>query len=168
MDALGKLGISLPGLIGQVINFGILLGLLYLVAYRPIMRMLDERAGRVRESMERAEYVKQQAENTEQQFQAQMEEARRRGQEVLGEAAQVGERLKEEARVEARREAEAIIARARTAIQMERDEAIAALRHEFGDLVILAAEKVINVSIDKETHQRLIDEVLEASRLQGS
>ncbi|OGO03860.1 MAG: ATP synthase F0 subunit B [Chloroflexi bacterium RBG_13_54_9] len=168
MDALGKLGISLPGLIGQVINFVILLGILYVVAYKPITRMLDERANRVRESMERAEFVKQQAERTEQDFQGRIEEARRQGQAVLGEAVQVGERLKEEARQEARREAEAIIARARTAIQMERDEAIAALRREVADLVVLAAEKVISTSIDKETHQRLIDEVLEVSSLKES
>lgn len=168
MDALDKLGISLPGLIGQVVNFAILLGILYMVAYKPITRMLDERANRIRESMERAELVKQQSERTEQDFQAKMEEARRQGQAVLGEAAQVGERLKDEARQEARREAEAIIARARTAIQMERDEAIAALRREVADLVVLAAEKVISTSIDKETHQRLIDEVLAGSPLKES
>jgi F-type H+-transporting ATPase subunit b len=165
MDALGKLGISLPGLVGQIINFAILLGILYVVAYKPITRMLDERANRVRESMERADFVKQQAERTEQEFQVKMEEARRQGQAVLGGASQIGERLKEEARQEARREAEAIVARARTAIQMERDEAIAALRREVADLVILAAEKVISTSIDKTTHQRLIDEVLKGTSL---
>ena len=45
------LGINLPTLIAQVINFVVLFGLLYLVAYKPLLRMLDERSRRVKESM---------------------------------------------------------------------------------------------------------------------
>jgi len=52
------LGINLPTLLAQIINFAILLGLLYLVAYKPIMRMLDERSRRVKESIEQTELIK--------------------------------------------------------------------------------------------------------------
>ena len=38
------LGINLPVLVAQIVNFVILFGLLYLVAYKPITRMLDERS----------------------------------------------------------------------------------------------------------------------------
>ena len=41
---MAELGINLPTLIAQIVNFIILFGLLYLVAYKPIMRMLDERS----------------------------------------------------------------------------------------------------------------------------
>ena len=51
------IGINLPILLAQVINFVILLVLLYLVAYKPLMRMLDERSQRVKESMEQAEQI---------------------------------------------------------------------------------------------------------------
>ena len=46
-------------------------------------------------------------------------------------------------------------------IERERDHSINQLRQEFVDLAILAAEKVINESLDKTAHQRLIEEVLE-------
>ena len=48
------LGVSLQGLIAQLINFILLLVILRAVAYKPIIRMLDERSARIRESMERA------------------------------------------------------------------------------------------------------------------
>ena len=83
------------------------------------------------------------------------------GQNMLTQAGQIGERLKEEAREEARHEAEITIARARTEIQRERDQAIEELKRQFVDLAITAAEKVISETLDKEKHRRLIDEVLE-------
>ena len=60
------LGISLSTLVAQLINFVILLGLLYLLAYKPVMRMLDERSRRVKESMDQTEQVKEQAAAAEQ------------------------------------------------------------------------------------------------------
>ena len=46
------LGINLPDLIAQIINFGVLFGVLWLVGYKPILRLLDERARKIRDSME--------------------------------------------------------------------------------------------------------------------
>ena len=60
-DALAELGFNLPTLITQIVTIVILLLLLRFVAYKPIMRMLDERSKRIRESMEQAETVKEQS-----------------------------------------------------------------------------------------------------------
>ena len=98
---------------------------------------------------------------TEQQVKKQLEAARREAQNIVAEAGQVGVQVKEAARQEARQEAEAIVARARVEIDRERDAAIDELRREFSGLAILAAEKVINETLDREKHRRLIDEVLE-------
>lgn len=155
------IGINVPGLVAQLICFFILFGLLSVLFYKPIRRILDERSERIRVSMEQAEQIKEQMAKTEEQVREQLEDARRGGQNVLAQAAQMGERLKEEARGEARHEAEIIIARARTEIERERDEAIDEVRRQFVDLAILAAEKVVSETLDREKHRRLIEEVLE-------
>lgn len=157
------LGINLPTLLAQIINFLILLVLLYLVAYKPILRMLDQRSAKIKESLELAELNKEKAARAEEEIKAQLEAARKEGQSVIAQASQIGERVKEEARQEARQEAGALIARARDEIQRERDEAMDELRKEFVDIAILAAGKVINESLDKAKHRRLIEEVLEES-----
>jgi len=157
------LGISWQGLLGQIINFVLLLVLLYFIGYRPIRKMLDERSNKIKEGIDQAELAKEAAARAEEEVQRRLDEARKDGQLMLAQAAEMGERLKAEAREEARREAEALIVRARAEIGMERDEAIDRLRQEFADLAILAAEKVINETLDKERHRRLIEEVLEES-----
>jgi len=163
MGGIADLGINLPTLLAQIINFIILFGLLYLVAYKPIMRMLDERSRKIKEGVEQAETMKEQAASADEEVKKQLAAAGKEGQERIARAVRAGEDVKQKARGEAKQEAEALIARARTEIQRERDEAIGELREEFADLTVLAAEKVIDRSLDKEAHRQLIDKVLEES-----
>ena len=163
MEGLAGLGISLPTLLAQIVNFAILFGLLYLVAYKPVMRMLDERSRKVKESMEQTEYIKEQAAHAEEEAERRIEVASKEGQEVIARAARTGEEVRQQAQQEAREEAESLVVRARAEIQRERDDAIDELRREFADLTILAAEKVIDRSLDKEAHRQLIDKTLEES-----
>lgn len=158
------LGISLPILLAQVVNFIILLGILYLVAYKPLMRMLDERSRRVRESMEQAELAKEKAERADEEVKKRLEAASKEGQGVIAWAVKLGEELKQKAQQEARQEGGALINRARIEIGRERDEAIDELRREFADLTIMAAEKVIDRSLDKKAHRKLIDKVLKEAK----
>lgn len=157
------LGISLPTLLAQIVNFAVLFGLLYLVAYKPVMRMLDERSRKIRESMEQTEYIKEQAAHAEEEVKSQIEAAGKEGQEVITRAVRTGEEVRQKAQQEAREEGKSLVARARVEIQRERDDAIDELRSEFADLTILAAGKVIDRSLDKKTHRQLIDKTLKES-----
>ena len=158
---MGDIGVNVSGLVAQLINFGILFLLLYFVLYKPVLRMFNERSNKIKESMDQAEEIKEKMTQTEEQVRQQLEAARKEGQNILAQAGQMGGQLKEGARQEARQEAEAIIARVHLEIDRERDEAIDELRRQFVDLAIVAAEKVITETLDKEKHRRLIDEVLE-------
>jgi F-type H+-transporting ATPase subunit b len=163
MGGIASLGISLPTLIAQIVNFIILFVLLYLVAYRPIMRMFDERSRKIKDSLEQAEYIKEQAARAEEAAEKRIQAASQEGQEMVTRAVRTGEELRQKAEQEARQEAEALISRARAEIQRERDEAIDEVRKAFADLTIRAAEKVIDRSLDKEAHREIIAKVLEES-----
>ncbi len=166
MGGISELGINLPTLLTQVVTFIILLVILRFVAYKPIMRMLDERSKRVKESMEQAESVKEQSARAEDELKKQLEEASREGQERIARAVKAGEDVKLKAQEEAKKEAETLLTRARAEIQRERDDAVGEVRREFADLTVLAAGKVIEKSLDKDEHRELIDKVLEESSTQ--
>ncbi|MFC2034595.1 F0F1 ATP synthase subunit B [Chloroflexota bacterium] len=163
MEGIEGLGINVSTLLAQVVNFVILFGLLYLVAYKPVMRMLDERSGKIKESMEQTEYIKQQADQADVESKRQIETASKEGEEVIARAVRTGEEVRQQAQQEAKGEAESLITRARAEIQRERDDAIDELRGEVADLTILAAEKVIDRSLDKSVHRQLIDKTLAES-----
>ncbi len=163
MEGLAGLGINMPTLLAQIVNVVILLVVLYFVAYKPVMRMLDERSKRIKDSMAQADDIKEQAARTEQEVKKQLEAASKEGQKRIAQAVQAGEEIREKSKQGARQEAEALITRARSGIQRERDEAIGELRKEVADLTIAAAEKVIDRSLDKKAHRELIDKVLKES-----
>lgn len=166
--AVEALGLNLPQLIAQVVNFFVLLVILRLVAYKPILKMLDERKQKIAEGLSAAEIARAEAASAQANIQAQLDTARREGQEIVANAQNIATRIQADAREQSAKDREASIERARVEIQQERDRAIADLRGEFADITVRAAEKVINQSLDRQAHQRVIDETLAESNFSGN
>jgi F-type H+-transporting ATPase subunit b len=160
---LGSLGINTSTLLAQIINFTILFALLYFVAYKPILRMLDERSRRVKESIDQTEQIKEQAELAEKETTKRIQEASKEGQKIIQKAEQVGEEIRQKAQQDAEKQTEKILNRAQVEIERERDEAVSELRQQFASLTIMTAGKVIDKALDKETHKELIEKALKES-----
>lgn len=163
-----QLGINLPGLVAQLVNFVILLVVLRVLLYRPILNMLDQRRQRIEEGLASADQARAQAAEVERDIAQRMEEGRREAQALIAQAQQIASRIQDEGRQQAQAEAQALLERARNEISLERDAAIAELRRQFADLTIAAAERIIGQSLDRQAHQRLIDEALADSAFRGN
>jgi len=163
MGGFASLGINLPLLVVFIINFIVLFILLRLFLYNPVLKMLDERAKRTKDAMELAEATKREYEQAKGEVQNQIDRGRQEGQAIIAQAVQTGERLKEESRQEAAKQAQLILDRTRAEFEAERDKIVENLRKEFVDISISAAEKVIKETLDKKKHRRLIEETLQES-----
>ena len=155
------LGINVPGLVTQLVSFVILFAVLYILLYKPILKMLDQRSDRIKESLETAERVRQEAADSQDKMRTQLEAARSEGQQLIAQARETADRFRQEELAKARQDIDAERVRAQANIQRERDGAIEDLRREFAGLAITAAERVIRRSMDESTHRELIDQVLE-------
>ncbi|MDP7587321.1 MAG: F0F1 ATP synthase subunit B [SAR202 cluster bacterium] len=158
---LETLGIHFPSLAIYLVNFVLVLVLLYLFAYKPILKLMDERAERIRESLEAADLARQEAASSQEAIQEQITEARREGQRIMDQTREAADRFRTEEMDKARQEAEAFVERAKADIARERDTALQEVRASFGDLAITAAERVIRSSLDRKAHESLIAQVLE-------
>lgn len=159
-EGISALGINLPSLVAQLINFTILLVLFSWLFRKFVFPMLDERKKRIEEGLQASEEAKQQLASTEQQVAEEIAKARQEAQGLVAQAQQASARIQEEGRQAARAETEQILERARAEIQLERDAAINELRREFADITISAAEKVIDRSLDRQAHSDIIEQVL--------
>ena len=157
---IAALGLNLPGLIAQLVNFTILLIVLRLFLFKPIMKVVDERKRRIEEGLQASEQAAHAAEQSQDESRRVLEEARAEGRELIQRAQETSGRLREELETQARRDADQIVERARAEMALESQRAIQALRSEFADLTVRAAERVVGQSLDRDAHQRLIDEVL--------
>ncbi len=160
---IAALGLSLPGLVTQLVNFTILLVLLRMFLWGPILKMLDERKRRIEEGLRASEAAASAAEESQVAARAALEEARAEGRELVARAQETAGRLRTELEQQAQADAARIVERARQEMEQERVQAVQALRTEFADLTVRAAERVVGQSLDRSAHQRLIDEVLVSS-----
>ena len=164
LDKLAQLGFSWPTMVAQIVNFLILLAIVYFAGYKGFLKkMLDERARKVKDSLEQADKIKTEAAQAEEELKKRLEASSKEGQEIIARAMRTGEEARLHAQEEAKQEASLLIEKAREDISRERNEVVTELRQEFADVAMTAAEKVIEKSLDKQTHQKLIDEVLEKS-----
>ncbi len=155
-----KLGFHLPSLAVFVVNFVLLLAILYFFAYKRLLAMMDRRSERIREGLEAADKAKEDAAHSQERMEQQMLESRRESQRLLEQAREASERYRQEERARAQEEVRDFIGRAREDIQRERGRAMDEVRRHFAGLAITAAEKVVHRSLDENAHKELIEEVL--------
>ncbi len=154
------IGFNIPGLISQFINFGIFLILMSLILYRPVTRMLDQRAERIREALSEAERAREESARSGEEVQQALAEARERAQQIIQQATETSRRQTEELLAQARLDAEAVAERSREELRREAAEIIDRGRREVIDLSIMAAERIINRSLDHDAHRSLVEDVL--------
>ena len=160
MDALG---INLPGLVTQLVSFLILFAVLWMVLYKPISKAMGDRSKKIQDSLEAADKAQEEANSSREAMEKQISDSRVEGQKMIANAKDIADLFKEEELVKARDEIKAEKKRAEADIQRERDAAIEGLRREFASIVVDAAEKIVEKSLDQSKHKDLIDKVLEES-----
>jgi F-type H+-transporting ATPase subunit b len=131
-------------MIWTLIAFGIALFLLQRLAFPRIGEALEKRRKAIEESIEAAERTRREADDL-------LEEYR----------ARLGERLEQDAVVEAKQEREELMARTRREIEQETRRAIEEIRKEVADLTVLATEKLARKTLTGEDQRRLVEEALE-------
>jgi len=157
---LEALGLSAKMLITQIVNFAVLLGVLWVLLYKPILNALQQRQEKIRESLAQADAMRQEAKSTEQRFEQELQKARREGQEIIARAQEMAEKVRQETLEQARQEAQQILDKAREEIEYDRKQAMAELQQQVAALSLLVSQKVIGEALDEATHHRLVSEFI--------
>ncbi|MGB3305443.1 MAG: F0F1 ATP synthase subunit B [Thermomicrobiales bacterium] len=161
-----KLGINGWQLAVQLVAFIVFAGLLWRFAVGPIVRVLDQRQERIRESMASAERMQAELKETQARNEEALQQARREAQEILATARQNSEQIIARAREEANGQAEEYLSRAQDTLRQETDQARQLLRQEVADLAVTAAGRIVRKELDPAAQARLIEQTLaDATRL---
>lgn len=147
-----------PELIYALLSFAVLFFVLSKFAFPPIVKMLEKREATIRESIERSEETRVEAERLLEDYKKQLAEARSEAAQIIEQARKLGDDAKKKIEASARDEATALIARAREEIEAEKQKALIELTAKVADISIGAASRVVEKSLSKEDHLKLIDE----------
>jgi len=164
LDALSSLGINGPFLIAQIFNFFVLLILLRRFLLKPMVNMLETRKQRIADGLQAAEMARREAEAERAQLQSQLDAERREALDRIAAASKRGETLAAEIEGSARQDAQKIMDDARGEAVRERDRIIAEAQDQIAELAMLAAEKVLGRELSSRDSQRaFVNEFLAAN-----
>ena len=150
--------IDLNELIWAIINFLVLLAILYKFLYNPILKVLDKRKEEIAANLTHAETSKKEAEDLFDEYKQQLEDARHEAHEIVNMANKTAEDAKNDILAQAREEAGQISEKARQEIEREKEKALQEVRDEIATLAVMAAGKVLEKSITKEDHEKMVRE----------
>jgi F-type H+-transporting ATPase subunit b len=159
-----KLGISLGYLLFQIFNFVVMCILLYAWAYKPILRMLDNRRKKIAQGLEDARVAGEARANAEQDAARLVAEAQNRANQLVREATDRAEALGREIRAAAEADAAKEREVALAEVQLERDHMLSDLRSQIAALAIAAAQKLVGEALDEQRQHTLLDQFFSGVR----
>jgi F-type H+-transporting ATPase subunit b len=151
-------GLDVPHFISQVISFAIVAFLLHRFAYKPILRVLEERRQRIAEGLSNAEKIKQELAKAEAMRHEILGKANTQANQLIEEARAAAAKVQESETQRAIKTAEDIIAKAHQAGAAERQRMKDELLKELGQLVVRTAAQVTGKILTMDDQRRLIDE----------
>jgi len=152
--------IQLPQIIFQIVNFSVVLGALSYFLYKPIQKILDERARRVEEGQQAAQKSLTEIQQFEETKKTIKQKAEKEAVKLLEEAVTAAKERKAQLVIQAKQEATVEVERLRQAWNEEKRTSLQSMKQEFSEAVIATAEKVVGKTLDAKSHTKLIDDEL--------
>jgi F-type H+-transporting ATPase subunit b len=145
----------------ELAAFGIILFVLGKWVIPPINRAMTARQDAIRKQFHDLESARSEAEKAEQEFRAQIAEARHEAARIREEAREQGAAIVAEMREQAQAEANRIVEHAHAQIAAERQQAVATLRAEVGSLATTLAGRIVGEALDDdERSNRVVERFL--------
>jgi F-type H+-transporting ATPase subunit b len=151
-------GVDWSHLIAQIISFSIVCAVLLKFAYKPILKMLEQRREEIALGKANADKIKAELEKTEAQRKEVMHKASVDAEKFIEEAKAAAARVQQEETQKAIASAEQIVAKAREAAAQEREQMLADAKREMGKLVVEATTIVTGKILTAEDQKRLAEE----------
>ncbi len=152
--------IKLDQILFQIVNFGVVFGAIVFLVYKPVMKVLDERAKKIHDADKAAEESLKEKDAIEELKKKEKIRAEKETAKMMEKAREQAAELKKELAEKARSEIKLDKEKAMKSWELEKKAESAAMRKEFSDAVYAVTEKVLGKAVDKKTHASLIDKGL--------
>lgn len=157
--------IEISQVITQIISFLIMLWVLKRYAWRPLLKVMDDRQHKIQADFSTIEEQKKENERLMSEYQEKLKAIDVESSVLLKGAYEKGNRLFKEIEDEARAEAKMILTKAQEELQNEIFKAKIQLKDELVKMTLMATQKIIQTSLDTEKSKKLIGEFIEQARI---
>ncbi len=156
------LGLDLKSFIFQLINFAILFFVLRVVAYGPILRVLELRRQKIEDSLKHAESIEETKRQLAEDREKILAEVQAKAQMILSQTEKEATALLKQAETKAAKRAEEVMAQAQARANQDIQDLKRQLEQETLELVKRATERLLQEKLDDTKDARLLRDALES------
>ena len=153
-------GVDWPHLISQIISFSIVCLLLQRFAYKPILKMLEERRRQIAQGLADTEKITAELKETANQRQQVLLQANTQATKLIEEAHTAAARVGQQETQKAIAAGEQILVKSREAAAQEHARMLLELKREVGQLVVQATATVAGRILTPEDQRRMAEETV--------
>ena len=161
MEILETFGIQPVLLFAQIVNFVILLLILKKFAYKPIMKVLDERKHKIETSLKQAEEVEKKLAETEKKQKEIIGNAERESTKIIEEAKNAAKKMQENTLVETNKKVEETLVKNKATLRLEGERMVNEVKSDMVVLVTEVTRKVLGKELSSKDNEDLIKKSLE-------
>ena len=143
MQVIDGMHINVPGILAQMVNFGVVAFVLWRFGIKPVISTLDERQKKIADGLKYAEEMKAKLEAAQQENAAIIKKASMEAGRMVDEARKSAKEFVDKQTQEASAKAADILAKGQQALELEHKKMLADARSEIARLVVVTTERVL-------------------------
>lgn len=157
---IGTLGISWKLFLAQLLNFTIILFVLWRFMFKPISQKLTERTAKIDKALKDAEDIEQERLNFSEWKEKEIANAKEEAFEITQSAKREAERIRAEILEKTKNEQAEVVKLAKEEIHQEAENSVKEIKQEIAGLVIGATEKVLQEKLDPAKDKQIIKDAI--------
>jgi F-type H+-transporting ATPase subunit b len=147
-------GINLPGILAQMLSFGIVAFILWRFAFKPVLATIGERQHKIDSGLKYADEMKAKLEAAQAEIEARTREALVQGRQIVAEAQKAAKEFSDRQQRDAIEKAGGILAKAQEAIELEKRKMLSDARREIARLVVATTQRVLSQELSEADRAR--------------
>ncbi len=148
-------------LLAQLVNFFIVLGVLWKFALKPLRQTMDKRSAEIARSLDQAKEIEQKLVEADRTKMETILQAKKESQQIIAQAQKEAEVLRAKKMNELKVEMEKIVAQTKASLITEREQMLRDIKSEVADLVIAVSSKILEKNISNEDNKKIIKSMIE-------
>lgn len=156
--------IDWSSILAQMLNFAVVVGVLWYFAFKPLAQALQKRAGKIEQSLKDAEAITKKLEAANADSNKIVITAKQQADQIIKDARVLADSQREQAVAKVRDQSTKIVAASKVQIEQMKSQAMADASAQLGEIVAKATEAVIGKKMTDASDRDMIEKVLEQAK----
>ncbi|NUM25807.1 MAG: F0F1 ATP synthase subunit B [Candidatus Buchananbacteria bacterium] len=152
-------------IIAQLVNFALVVGVLWFFAFKPLAKTMNERTAKIEQGLRNAQAVEQQLKEAEREYQVVVTRAKKEAEGIIISAREMAETQRNETLTKTKTEAAKIIETAKGQLAAQKQQMVNDARTELAEIVALASEKIIAQKLTDKSNLELIEKTIKGVKV---